>query len=163
MTCGEGAQCATGCGSCVLWLLWLGFGIAAAVSGYDDAVGCGWWLYVMFIVQLVYMPFAVVFGAIYSGLAYAALCEGSPEDTATGNACGDGFLRGALFFVLNVLGGVVAGLSGKAIWDGNCRMDGTRLRAMAEVGFYATAVVTGIAVIVGMAEGAKALIHRCVG
>ena len=161
MAFGEAFQCVCGCCGCILWLIWLGLGIAAAISGYDDAEGCGWWLYVMFIVQLVYVPFAILFGFVYGGLAWSSLCIGDVQGASSGSAFCDGAVRGAVFLVLTGLGGAVAGLSAKALWHGDCSMDGTRVRTMAEAGFYAVVVVTGVSVALGIAEAVRALLQRC--
>ena len=145
-------QMLTGCSFCCLWIAWLVCGGLALSYTYEDAEGCGWWMWITFLVELIYMPFAILLGAAYTGAVGAALCCANPEDIDMGNAYVNGCARGVVFLVLNVLSGIVLGFVGKGIWGEDCVPTDTWLHAMALTGFVVCSVVTGINIILSALE-----------
>ena len=148
-------QMLCGCSFCCLWIAWWVCGGLALSYTYEDAEGCGWWMWVTFLVELIYAPFGILFGLAYMGMAGAALCCATDEETSMGNGCADGCVRGCLFLVLNVLNGLLLGFVSKGLWDEDCIPAHTQLRAMALTGFWLCAVITGLNILLAVAEFIK--------
>ena len=146
-----------GCTVCCLVIAWWVCGALALRYAYDDAVGCGWWLWGTFIAELVYLPFAVLFACIYGGGALVALT--SNEEITTDHACLDGFLRIAVFFLLNMLNGLLLGFGGYAMWNDDCIPHGKWLYPMSHVAFWLCAAVTAGNVVLAILETGKRLCH----
>ena len=162
MGCSEGTTFCTGCAFCLGWMAWIGVGVWASVEAFDAASECGWWLWGTFIAQLVYVPFAIIFHAVYLGAIWTSCANIEGHGESTGSGMADGCLRGGGFFFLNIVGGAIVGTSGHALWGAPCDLSGTVLREMAQVGFFVTAVLLGASVIAGIADGVRMCIKNCV-
>ena len=144
-----------GCALCCTIIAWWICGAFAARFAYEDAAQCGWWLWASFIAELIYLPFAMLFGCIYCGGALMSLT--SAERVTTDYACLDGFMRVALFFLLNLLNGLLLGFGGYAMWNEDCIPHDTWLFPMSHVAFWICAVVTLCNVVLGILEVVKCM------
>ena len=154
--CQTACQMLAGCSFCCLWIAWWVCGGLALSYTYDDAEGCGWWMWIVFLVELIYVPFAILPGGAYTAAAGAALCCASKEETDMGNACANGCVRGFLFLVLNLLSGLVLGFVGKGIWGEDCIPTDTWLHVMAMTGFVICSIITGVNIILSALEFVRA-------
>jgi hypothetical protein len=147
-----------GCGLCCAVIAWWVCGALALVYAESYAEGCGWWLWGTFVAELAYLPFAMLFGCGYGVGACVSLTR--IEDMSTDNAFMDGFLRMALFFVLNAMNGLLLGFGGYAIWTEDCIPSGTWLRSMSLTAFWMCTVTTAVNVILGLAEMLRACCEK---
>ena len=144
-----------GCSFCCLWIAWWVCGGLALSYTYEDAEGCGWWLWVTFLVELIYLPFGILFGGIYTALVGAALFAMENEDTSTGNGFADGCVRGCGFLIPNLVTGLLLGFVGKSLWEEDCIPTHTQLHAMALTGFCLCAIISGVNIILAVLEFVK--------
>ena len=155
----DGCMMACGCSFCCLWIAYVACGVVALVRAFDYAQGCGWWLWVTFLVELIYVPIGVVMSLSYSGMAGAALCAMETEDVSTGNGFMDGCVRGLGFLLPNLLNGAALGFVAHSIWNESCIPSGTWLHGMALTTFWLCAVLTGVNVILAALEFVKMCCH----
>lgn len=151
----EAVAFAGGCTLCCAVIAWWVCGALALNYAYQDARDCGWWLWGTFVAELVYLPFAALFGCTYGVGAFMAIT--SAERISTDYACLDGFVRVALFFLLNLLNGLLLGFTGYAILNDECIPHDTWLYPMSHVGLWTCAVVTLCNVVLGVFEVAKSV------
>ena len=137
-------------------MVWIGLGIWATIAAKEEAASCGWWLWGLFIAQIIYVPFALIFHSSYV-IGIIERFKSPPEDVTTGSGCMDGCIRGGLFVALNFVGGCLVGLSAHALWGVSCTLAGTLLRNLATAGFYITAILLGLSVSAGLAEAGYTL------
>ena len=150
MSGAEVAAFSGGCAMCCLVIAWWVCGGLAASYAYDDAVGCGWWMWGTFIAELVYLPFAVLLGGAYTLGAFMSIT--SEERVSTDHACVDGFMRAVMFFILNLLNGLLLGFGGYAMWNEDCIPHDTWLHPMSRAAFWICAVITAFNILAAMAE-----------
>lgn len=146
-----------GCALCCGVIAWWICGALALKYAYEYAQGCGWWLWGTFIAELIYMPFAVLFGCIYGMGALMAIT--STERITTDYACLDGFVRVLMFFILNLLNGLLLGFGGYAMWNDECIPHDTWLYPMSHVGFWTCAIVTLCNIMLGVFEVIKCVCY----
>ena len=161
MGCTEGATYCTSCAFCLGWIAWIGVGTWATVEAFHAASDCGWWLWGAFIGQLVYVPFAVIFHTLYIAAIWGSCTNVDGAGDSTGSGMMDGCIRGGGFLVGNIVGGALVGTSGHALWGAPCELGGTVLREMAQVGFFITATLLGVSVVLGIADGVRMCIKNC--
>jgi len=148
-----------GCGLCVAVVAWWVCGVIGLVAASEYAEGCGWWLWGAFIGQLVYVPFAIVFSAIYLCGALVALT--SAEQVTSESACVDGLGRAAAFVALNFLNAAILGTSGYAIWNEDCIAHDSWVYPMSRVGFWTCAGLTAACTVAGMIETCRVFVAQC--
>lgn len=145
-----------GCAACGLIIAWFVLGGLALANDIEYANGCGWWLWGVFVGQLIYLPFALAFSCIYVSWILSSVF--GDEDMSFGHGFLDGCMRAAGFCMLNSVNALGVGFGYKALWDEDCVPHSTQLGVMSQVAFYTFAILLGTCIILGLAEA----IRQCI-
>ena len=141
---------------CLVWGLlisWYVLGGVALSEGMHQAEDCGWWLWCVFVGQLIYLPFAVALSGVYgAGIIKSFRADGDPSSA---DMRPDSCTRAAAFLMLNCMNCLGLGFGGKALWSESCIPHNTLLGVLSQTAFYTFAVCLAVSVILGVVEATR--------